>query len=267
LQKLLKQCTTTKIQCDCAWLLTRLLRDSGVDFSTGRGNNAEQRRIMWTTYYNLKSWFNNWERDLLELGFAEKVDGKTLIPPDQLARILNVDETCLVMDGSSSQRGGRPEVIFFSDALPNLGKARIKSSVATTMITGSTAAGEAIPPHFQFATAAQSAETQRLNIQLDTFMVGIKGKFGHAEERLFPCTTAMNEKGGMDQKEFLEYFMHSLVPLFPDAEDIPGKRVMVKVDSGPGRLNEELCRNPSKFRWYKHCVYSCHRFILGSNDR
>lgn len=35
----------------------------------------------------------------------------------------------------------------------------IKSSVATTLITGSTAAGEAIPPHFQFATAAQSIES------------------------------------------------------------------------------------------------------------
>eukprot|EP00975_Prorocentrum_lima_P042046 8837717-Prorocentrum_lima.AAC.1 len=96
---------------------------------------------MWTTYYNLKSWFNNWERDLLELGFANKNEKKeTIIPEDQLARILNIDETCLAMDGSTSQRGGRPAVIFTSDALPDLGKATIKSSVSTTMITGSTAA-------------------------------------------------------------------------------------------------------------------------------
>ena len=120
LQKLLKQCTSQKKDVDCAWLMKRLLQESGVDLNNGRSNNAEQRRIMWTTYYNLKSWFNNWERDLLELGFAKKVDGKTIIPEDQLARILNIDETCLVMDGSSSQRGGRPAVVFTSGALPNL---------------------------------------------------------------------------------------------------------------------------------------------------
>lgn len=120
LQKLLKQCTSQKKDVDCVWLMTRLLQESGVDLNVGRSNNAEQRRIMWTTYYNLKSWFNNWERDLLELGFAKKVDGKTIIPEDQLARILNIDETCLVMDGSSSQRGGRPAVVFTSGALPDL---------------------------------------------------------------------------------------------------------------------------------------------------
>eukprot|EP00985_Skeletonema_marinoi_P003342 scaffold1414_cov175-Skeletonema_marinoi.AAC.1 len=109
LKKLLKQCTTPKKDVDCGWLLKRLLQDSGVDFNAGRSNNAEQRRIMWTTYYNLKSWFNNWERDLLELGFANKNEKEeTIIPEDQLARILNIDETCLAMDGSTSQRGGRP---------------------------------------------------------------------------------------------------------------------------------------------------------------
>ena len=70
---------------------------------------------MWTTYYNLKSWLDNWERDLLELGFANKNEKEeTIIPEDQLARILNIDETCLAMDGSTSQRGGRPAVIFTS---------------------------------------------------------------------------------------------------------------------------------------------------------
>jgi len=50
LKKLLKQCTTPKKDVDCGWLLKRLLQDSGVDFNAGRSNNAEQRRIMWTTY-------------------------------------------------------------------------------------------------------------------------------------------------------------------------------------------------------------------------
>eukprot|EP00984_Skeletonema_dohrnii_P018305 scaffold8528_cov85-Skeletonema_dohrnii-CCMP3373.AAC.1 len=250
LEKLLKQCTAKKKECDCAWLLRRLLEESGVDINAGRSNNAEQRRIMWTTYYNLKSWFDNWEKDLLELGFAKKVEGKTVIPEDQLARILNVDETCLVMDGSKTQRGGRPAVVFTSNSLPDLGKATIKSSTATTMITGSTAAGEAIPPHFQFPTAAKSDERERIRSEVDRFTVKVKGKFGCAEEKEWPCTIAMNEKGGMDEKEFMDYFFNSLVPLYEDAADVPGKRVMVKVDSGPGRLNPTLLSRARDIGFY-----------------
>ena len=30
------------------------------------------------------------------------------------------------------------------------------------------------------------------------------------------------------------------MPLYPDAADVPGKRVMIKIDSGPGRNNEDM---------------------------
>ena len=46
----------------------------------------------------------------------------------------------------------------------------------------------------------------------------------------------MNLKGGMDEREFRSYFLSSIVPLFPDAQDVRGKRVIMKVDSGPGRM-------------------------------
>ncbi len=50
----------------------------------------------------------------------------------------------------------------------------------------------------------------------------------------------MNAKGGMDNEEFQKYVRNSLLPLFPDSGDFPGKRVLIKVDGGPGRLNVEL---------------------------
>ena len=102
------------------------------------------------TYLNIKSWFDNWERDLLELVFAKVGSyGKTDILKEQLAKIVNIDETSLVLDGSKCNRGGKPEITFYSPNLPNLGKVTIKTSTVATMITGSTAAGE-LPPHFQF---------------------------------------------------------------------------------------------------------------------
>eukprot|EP00804_Cyclotella_cryptica_P031255 CCRYP_011060-RA/>CCRYP_011060-RA protein AED:0.29 eAED:0.29 QI:0/0/0/1/0/0/3/0/236 len=106
----------------------------------------------------------------------------------------------------------------------------------TTMITGSTAAGEPMLPHFQFSTTAQSEGTQRVNIRMSTFFPKIRGKFGTDCEKEWPVTIEMTSKGGMDEREFRSYFFNSVVPLFPDAEDVAGKRVIIKVDSGPGRM-------------------------------
>eukprot|EP00804_Cyclotella_cryptica_P007858 CCRYP_001439-RA/>CCRYP_001439-RA protein AED:0.28 eAED:0.18 QI:0/0/0/1/0/0/2/0/291 len=104
------------------------------------------------------------------------------------------------------------------------------------MIAGSTAALEPIPPHFQFQTRAQSVETQSVNINLVTFIPNIIGKFGADEEKEWPVTFGFNAKGGMDNEQFKEYFKTNIAPLYRDAEYNAGKRVMVKVDSGPGRL-------------------------------
>jgi hypothetical protein len=37
-----------------------------------------------------------------------------------------------------------------------------------------------------------------------------------------------------------KYLKNSILPLYPDIQDFPGKRVVLKVDSGPGRLNIQM---------------------------
>jgi hypothetical protein len=49
-----------------------------------------------------------------------------------------------------------------------------------------------------------------------------------------------DEKGGMEDTEFECYINNSIVPLFPDLEDMPGKRILHKVNSGPGRNGQDL---------------------------
>jgi hypothetical protein len=84
----LKKCTQSVIALDCKHLLNRLLKSTALELTSGRSNTVEERWVHWTTYFNIKSWFDNWERDLLELGFAE-VDSKgmTVIPTEQLKKI------------------------------------------------------------------------------------------------------------------------------------------------------------------------------------
>ena len=99
-------------------LMRRLLQETAVDLLCGKTQTAEDRRIKWTTYTNIKMWFDNWARDLLELGFAEKVDGIIVIPQEQLKNIINFDETCICLDGSKNVRGGRPACVFYYPNLP-----------------------------------------------------------------------------------------------------------------------------------------------------
>jgi hypothetical protein len=66
------------------------------------------------------------------------------------------------------------------------------------------------------------------------------GQFGFEQRRRFPTTFGMNERGGMNAVELEKYFNNLILPLSPDIEDIPGKRVIMKLDSGPGRLNIEM---------------------------
>ena len=53
-------------------------------------------------------------------------------------------------------------------------------------------------------------------------------------------TFGQYEKGGMDEDEFEKYLLNSIVPLYPNAKNMPGYRVLLKVDSGPGRMNIRL---------------------------
>ena len=108
------------------------------------------------------------------------------------------------------------------------------------MITGSNALDEALPPHFQFQTSAQTEEMQRIRIDTAIYFPGVYCKFGMQERMIRGISIGLNEKGGMDDAEFEKYVKNNIIPLYPDACDMKGKRVMIKVDSGPGRVNVEL---------------------------
>ena len=234
-------------------LLNQILKDTAINIGGTRCIGQEERRIRWTTYHNIKSWFDNWGHDLVELGFATKsYDGSVEIPNNQLQRIINIDETCLTLDGGLGKCGGCPSVVYVGKNLPNVGKAFSKTSITVTMITGSTAAGEAIPPHFQFSTMATSENRMRLRSELLQFMPYIKGKFGCNSIREWPVTFGMNLKGGMDDAEYEKYLFSSIIPLFPDLKDQPGLRIMLKVDSGPGRLQPKLLSTLRLIGAYKY---------------
>ncbi len=142
--------------------------------------------------------------------------------------------------------------MIYDPRFPVAGKAACKSSLTSTLITGSTATGEAFPPHIQYVTKAKTAETMRLDIDVAEHVPQVIGKFGGVEECTWPVSFGQNEKGGMDEEEFAKYLLNSIVPLFPHAKDKPGHHVLLKVDSGPGRMNLNLL---SKLRLLGFMLY------------
>ena len=134
------------------------------------------------------------------------------------------------------------------------GKATNKDSLTATLITGSNAGGEALPPHFQFQTKATAEERERLRSDVFAFSLQTIGKFGTEHERGWDCTFGLNTKGGMDDREFELYITNSILPLYPNTLDRPGKRLILKCDSGPGRLQIDLL---AKLRHLGVYLYPC----------
>ena len=130
--------------------------------------------------------------------------------------------------------------MIYDSRFPVVRKATCKSSLTSTLITGSTAAGEAFPPHIQYVTKAKTPETMQLDVDVTEHVPRVLRKFGCKEERTWPVSFGQNEKGGMDEEEFAKYLFNSIVPLFPHAKDKPGHCVLLKVDLVPGWMNLNL---------------------------
>ncbi len=168
--------------------------------------------------------------------------------------ICNFDKTCLLLNGSTTNHGGRPEALIYDPRFPLVGKGTCKSSLTLTLITSSTAAGEAFSPHIQYQSKAKSTKTIELNVDVAEFVPQVLGKFGCDEVCAWLVSFAKNKKRGMDEEEFAKYLLNSIVPLSPNAKDKHGHRVLLKVDSGPVRMNMKLL---AKLRLLGFVLYPC----------
>ena len=64
----------------------------------------------------------------------------------------------------------------------------------------------------------------------------------------------MNKKGGIDDDKFVKFMLNSIVPLYPNAKDKPGRCIIIKMDSDPWRTNLKLL---SKLRMRGFILYPC----------
>ncbi len=214
----------------------RVIKATTVSLNASVATPVEERHVRWTTYSNLLNWFQNFWVFLIKYEFAQEGSDRELVIDDAAKRcILNINETELVLDGSKTRVGGRPEVSIYGLGLPMAKRPVTKLAHKCTGIFWSSAVGECAPIHFQLVNQATTEDGRKLQFEFFKHIRYTCGKFGRAEAKNFPCTVGMNEKGGMNDVEFEKYINNIINDMFPDMEDIPGKCVLLKVDSGPGR--------------------------------
>ena len=227
-------------------LYSRIERDIADELQVGKPNRVEQRRNKWSTYANINLWFSSFKCWLIEMGFAlDKPDGNseiTWVSPDQGRRICNIDETKITLDSTDPGVGGRPAAGLFHGRVANAPtQGAHKSSYAATMIGGAFASGEKFPEHFQLPSDAKELDREGFGIEFIEDMLLTKARYLGDNVRVFSATHGVNEKGGMNQHDFGKYIFKNFVPLVrDDVADIPGKRVVLLVDGGPGRVNVEM---------------------------
>jgi hypothetical protein len=120
----------------------------------------------------------------------------------------------LTLDRSNTRAGGRPAVSFHDPPLPATSRSTAKLLLVCTGIFGSSAAGKCVPLHFQLPTSATAEEREKIRFEFLTYTLDTRGRFGCAEEKIWPCTIGMNKKGGMTDVEFEKCINTSIVPLF-----------------------------------------------------
>jgi len=107
LKKLAAKVNETMLHNHRSKLLNRVLLSTVKYLDASKMEYCEDRRIRWTTYLNISAWFDCWEYDLVDLGFAFYDErGECIVPDEQIRNIINFDETCLSLDGSEGRRGG-----------------------------------------------------------------------------------------------------------------------------------------------------------------
>jgi len=127
------------------------------------------------------------------------------------------------LNNTKGKHGGRPPLVFYGKDMSGGATTASKSSYTPTIICGSNAKGGALPPHFRLKSTATSAQRERFNVDFIARCKDVLGQFGHRKREVLSCTFGLNEKAGMNSVELDKHFKGSMLPLFPDIEDVPLK--------------------------------------------
>jgi hypothetical protein len=203
---------------------------------------------------NLKDWCDRWEAFCIEYRFGDDDGtGHVVFSEEQKRRICNMDETKFSTDGSDGGIGGRPANSVTISDTTRAGTGTSKSSLSSTLMCGSNGAGEPLHVHVMFYSDAQE-ENYSIDYRWIANFPHVQGVFGHEDAHKYCTQLNVNDKGGSDCHVLNQCLNGYQERLYPDAADVPGKRLLYKIDWGPGRLDEESLAEKRARDIYLHPV-------------
>ncbi len=119
-------------------------------FQSSKEALVELHHQIWTTYSNISSWFDAWEEFALSYGFTTEKDGSVQITWEQQRRIINLNENNFSLNGSDEGQDGCPSQSITAAGVNRPGTAIKKSSVSSSLMCQSNAAGEITSPYNVF---------------------------------------------------------------------------------------------------------------------
>ncbi len=115
----IKMCGIASIDRIKENMLDQVMRLMPVFFDAIVTLSVKERRLLWTTYNNLQTWFMSFKEFCFKFKFAMLIcNGDAVFSPEMLRRIASIDETELSLDGSETQAGGRPAMSYWDPHLP-----------------------------------------------------------------------------------------------------------------------------------------------------
>ena len=118
--------------CEATSVLNCVICDTANEIQAKKLKCAEDCHICSTMYQNLSLWFDSWEVFLVDYGFATyDMDGVLIINEELKKQILNLDKTCISLNGNDSNQGGCPTTTYYNVCFLQFGKAMQKSALTT----------------------------------------------------------------------------------------------------------------------------------------
>jgi hypothetical protein len=221
-------------------LWKRIQKDNARLQSMSESDLRELRRVQWMVHETQKKHFLNWEKFCVDFGFAREAESEEersllgQIVFHDPSRIIQADEYAFALNGQDEKSGGRPPMVPSAEDLKhNPGQSSNKTSEKCSILQAINFGNEALPPFIIFPTKAKQENVQINPHTLRSFHQ-IKGQYGLDKAIWWDSCIAKTYSGGMQGYIWNKWITEYLMYYYPDAQDVPGKRVLIKADSGPG---------------------------------
>ena len=142
----------------------------------------------------------------------------------------------LSLDQNTERAGGRPADTPSNPSISDPGDGQYKSGSYCTIVA-SIVGNEPGIPLFIFPTQAKSGEVNVYAKRFESFPQ-IRAKYGNTSPRWYDVNIQFSPKGSMTTS-IMAHWVKGFSEYYPSVSDKKGKRVMVKSDFGPCRLNNE----------------------------